>query len=365
MEELRALVRKWNLHHKRNFWRENPSKDDVVAALNRHIRHMKVVHDNIENKKAERREADRKRQVQNTAGEGSNPPRMTSLKVRPPLENVSDTCLYSEGVPLRGLPRQVDAVSPADYVETGIIYMSRWGQEGNNNGEEPTSGRTDQAAIREDIGRRSISPRLAETRDDRNSGDLLGSKNTASKMQAQRKCSLALLNMTMRDQVRAKPNLLQGLMGAKYACTCLLVYAVLELFLTSISILLIVDCHAMQMSKAFLDEYGLLPPLLGIMHTKQAIDVLLMGLACVMNILSEEYKINKLVEAGLVGVARLLSAHEDELVQQYIAGILLAVSSCSGLEEWLVSSSLSISRRMVALPYALACNGVHEFSRTV
>eukprot|EP00903_Cladosiphon_okamuranus_P011079 g10458.t1 len=66
MEELRALVRKWNLHHKRNFWRENPTKDDVVAALNRHIKHMKLVHDHIENKKAERREADRKRQqVQN------------------------------------------------------------------------------------------------------------------------------------------------------------------------------------------------------------------------------------------------------------------------------------------------------------
>ena len=201
MEELRALVRKWNLHHKRNFWRENPSKDDVVAALNRHIRHMKVVHDNIEHKKAERREADRKRQVQNTAGEGSNPARMASLKVRPPLENVSDTCLYSEGMPLRGLPRPVDAVSPADCVETGIIYMSRWGQEGTSHGEEPTSSRTEQAAIREDFGRRSISPQLAETRDDRNSGDLLGSKNIASKMQAQRKCSLALLNMTMRDQV--------------------------------------------------------------------------------------------------------------------------------------------------------------------
>lgn len=37
MEELRALVRKWNLHHKRNFWRENPTKvcvrDDVSYAL--------------------------------------------------------------------------------------------------------------------------------------------------------------------------------------------------------------------------------------------------------------------------------------------------------------------------------------------
>lgn len=154
-------------------------------------------------------------------------------------------------------------------------------------------------------------------------------------------------------------------MGATYACTYLLVYVVLELFFTSICVLLFVDFHAIQMSKAFLDEYGLLPPLLGIMHAKQAIDVLLMGLACVMNILSEEYKINKLVEAGLVGVARLLSAHEDELVQQYVAGILLAVSSCSGLEEWLVSASLYISRRMAIPPYALACNGVYLCSRTI
>lgn len=201
MQELRALVRRWNLHHKRNFWRENPSKDDVVSALNRHIRHMKVVHDNIENKKAERREADRKRQVQNTPGEGNNPPRMASLKVRPPLENTSESCLYSDGVALRGLPRQVDSTSPADCVETGIIYMSRWGQDGTNSGEEPASGGTEQAAIQEDFGRRSVSPQLTETRDRRDTGDPLGSKNAASKMQAQRKCSLALLNMTMRDQV--------------------------------------------------------------------------------------------------------------------------------------------------------------------
>lgn len=91
------------------------------------------------------------------------------------------------------------------------------------------------------------------------------------------------------------------------------------------------------MAKAFLDEYGLLPPLLEITHANQAVDVLLMGLACIINILSEEYKINKLVEAGLVGVVRPLSGHEDERIQQYVAGIILTISTCSGLEEWLVS----------------------------
>lgn len=92
------------------------------------------------------------------------------------------------------------------------------------------------------------------------------------------------------------------------------------------------------MSQAFLDEYRLLPPLLEITHVNQAVDVLLMGLKCVLNILSEEYKINRLVEAGLISVARPLSSHEDERVQECIAGIFLAISSCPGLEEWLVST---------------------------
>lgn len=96
-------------------------------------------------------------------------------------------------------------------------------------------------------------------------------------------------------------------------------------------------CCAMQMSQAFLDEYGLLPPLLEITHVNQRVEVLLMSLTCILNILSEKYKINKLVEAGLIGVARPLSGHEDEGVQERVAGIFLAISSCSGLEEWLVS----------------------------
>lgn len=92
------------------------------------------------------------------------------------------------------------------------------------------------------------------------------------------------------------------------------------------------------MSKSFLDEYGLLPPLLGIMHSKQTPEVLLMGLACVMNILSEKYKIHKLVEAGVIGVVRSLAGHENERIQEYVAGIMLAISSSPGLEEWLVSA---------------------------
>lgn len=103
-------------------------------------------------------------------------------------------------------------------------------------------------------------------------------------------------------------------------------------------------CGALQMSQAFLDEYGLLPPLLEITHVNQTVEVLLMSLTCILNILNEKYKINKLVEAGLIGVARPLSGHDDEGVQERVAGIFLAISSCPGLEEWLVSS-LSTQKR--------------------
>lgn len=202
MEELRALVRKWNLHHKRNFWRENPTKDDVVAALNRHIKHMKLVHDHIENKKAERREADRKRQVQTTSGESvSHPSNTGSLKRRPLLENTSDTCLYSGGVALPRLERPADATLPAGSVETGIIYMSRWRQD-DSKGEISTSVKAEDDTFQENLERSISSPRWVEAEDDPADDDgAQVSKETTNKMHAQEKCCLALLNMTMRDQV--------------------------------------------------------------------------------------------------------------------------------------------------------------------
>ncbi|CAM9140790.1 unnamed protein product [Ectocarpus sp. 6 AP-2014] len=324
MEELRALVRKWNLHHKRNFWRENPTKDDVVAALNHHIKHMKLVHDHIENKKAERREADRKRQVQNAIGEVvSSSKTANCMKRRPPLETSSDTCLYSEGVALPRLDRPADASLRPDSIESGIIYMSRWRQE-HGKGDKLASDKGEKDALHEKLERMSVSPQHDEAEDDGDVDDLQASKDDMNKMQAQRKCCLALVNMTMRD----------------------------------------------QMSQAFLDEYGLLPPLLEITHANQTVDVLLMGLACILNILSEEYKINKLVEAGLIGVARPLSGHEDERVQQHAAGIFLAISSCSGLEEWLVQDGAipalnALARSATVLTAQLATGGLVNIAITL
>ena len=38
MEQLKGLVRKWKLHHERNFWRNHPSTEDVVNACHKHLK---------------------------------------------------------------------------------------------------------------------------------------------------------------------------------------------------------------------------------------------------------------------------------------------------------------------------------------
>lgn len=201
MEELRALVRKWNLHHKRNFWRENPTKDDVVAALNRHIKHMKLINDNIENKKAERREADRKRQVQNTPGDGSSRLRVTSPPRRCTQVGGASSLSY-QGFTLPCLGRPADLDMPVDSVENGLIYMSRWGQE-STRADDHTNRGMEQVLTTADVESERTRPLCFGSRQESVS-ELRDSSNIARKMKAQQKCSLALLNMTMRDQVKKR-----------------------------------------------------------------------------------------------------------------------------------------------------------------
>ena len=38
MDELKLLVRQWNMHHERNFWRNHPDKDGVVMALYKRLK---------------------------------------------------------------------------------------------------------------------------------------------------------------------------------------------------------------------------------------------------------------------------------------------------------------------------------------
>lgn len=202
MEELRALVRKWNLHHKRNFWRENPTKDDVVAALNRHIKHVKLVHDNIESKKAERREADKKRQVPSAPGEAfRHSGTVPTLKRVAPLTVTTNACFRREGVIVRELNRLADADLPRDSVESGIIYMSRWGRESTKD-DHLTRAEEKDTVERDALEQRSPSPETSETDDNTASVRGRAFMNDATKMQAQQKCCSALMNMTLRDQVR-------------------------------------------------------------------------------------------------------------------------------------------------------------------
>ena len=56
MEELKGLVRKWKLHHERNFWRNHTSKDDVVNALHAYMRERRRLED-LKREIAAKREA--------------------------------------------------------------------------------------------------------------------------------------------------------------------------------------------------------------------------------------------------------------------------------------------------------------------
>lgn len=162
---------------------------------------MKVVHQNMEDKKAERREADRKRLVQSAFGEGQYPQRVASR-----TEGPSNTFLYHQGVALPRLARPVSAELPVDSIETGIIYMSRWAQD-NTKIDDITSEGTENLASKADLEDKNTAPEPLEEGDGRDVGGSRDESN-AKKIQAQQKCSLALLNMTMRDQVL---RLLQGL----------------------------------------------------------------------------------------------------------------------------------------------------------
>ena len=63
MEELKGLVRKWKLHHERNFWRNHTSKDDVVNALHAYMRERRRLEDL-------KREIAAKREAMSAAGRG-------------------------------------------------------------------------------------------------------------------------------------------------------------------------------------------------------------------------------------------------------------------------------------------------------
>ncbi|CAM9171462.1 unnamed protein product, partial [Choristocarpus tenellus] len=284
MEELRALVRRWNLHHRRHFWRNHYAKDDVVGALNKHVKDMKTKQDNVESKKAKKRVADRRRHGQNSYGETWDPAKSSLKRADAHIKRIREDNRIEQQreEQERLVPQTIE-----EPIETGIIYKSRWGQgkatasplqgdpleKGNCNEQVGSNNDVSQPF---EIGNKNMHEATAEP----NSG----------KIHAQRNCSSALLNMTLRN----------------------------------------------QMSKAFLEEFGLLPALLDLMHVDQDIEVLDNCLKSLVNILSEGYKIPKIVEAGAVPVIKALVCHPDGQVLHLTALVLLAFSSQHGLEEWLV-----------------------------
>ncbi|CAM9301732.1 unnamed protein product [Chrysoparadoxa australica] len=292
MEELRALVRKWNLHHERHFWRNHNSKDDVVMALIRHIKKEQVQQDSAVKQKA-KREEEKRRQYGAPFGGSTAWNGMSSILHPIELDYCDagkENILIPIDIALRGDRKPKDP----DFGE-GMVIMSRRAM-GETGGEGPlllplrlnkkhTRGKGED---RESNEVQAFGESAAQHLDELDGS--LTSSTRQGKLRAQQKCSLAMLNMTQRD----------------------------------------------QMSKSFLEGFGLLQPLLELIHLDQDLEVLYNCMACVVNILTERYKVTKLIESGVVPVLKTMAAHEDERVQQYTAISLFIMTTHSGIEEWLV-----------------------------
>ena len=87
MEELKGLVRKWKLHHERNFWRNHQSKDEVVNALHRHLRNRKAQREKLarlRDEKARLSGKDRNLSLETGDGYFDGPPSPLKNVFRPP-----------------------------------------------------------------------------------------------------------------------------------------------------------------------------------------------------------------------------------------------------------------------------------------
>lgn len=202
MEELRSLVRKWNLHHKRHFWRENPTKDDIVTALIRHIFLVKKAHTYIEKKRLVSAGIRGKRTPQHYIGGPIAPgsPATSAKRVFPfGTCAVGDLLPQGEGALPRIRPTTSSHTSDTSH-EARIVYMSRWRQDGLYDDEIPRTDAVDPAWFDHDQhvscpeSNHGVMSKSLETSEDR--------KEDEHKLQAQLKCALAFLNMTMRHQVR-------------------------------------------------------------------------------------------------------------------------------------------------------------------
>ena len=217
IEELKLLVRRWNMHHERNFWRNHPDKDSVVMALYQKMKqrkedkarkiqmakeHSLTGEPSSTSPRHHRRthaksRADEEETKSNASGTAANvvgfKTGFTKNLFRRHMEHHTIDDMHGDGEDFHD--SYLHAVSPE-----GLLVMSR--TDGLAHQVDPRllkkgKSRLDsQAKPEEDVDDLSLSSEeklddVPEPVDDR-------------KIRVKRKCAAALLNMSLKEQVRAQ-----------------------------------------------------------------------------------------------------------------------------------------------------------------
>jgi hypothetical protein len=296
LHELKLLARRFNLNKESHFWKTHTSKEDIALALSNFIKRQK--------KGEEQRRGAHVRQQHDESftrgGVGGGDARSFFLPDADELFGDMHPSLDTTGKPVS--------------FEEGMIRMSRLGKVSSMDLLRPAQAQLTRAAPGQNQANQRVKLESLSTStvDSRGAPSLLEGTSIRSdesdlretrglqqrptlksmpRAQAQRRCALALLNLTLK-QGSARP---------------------------------------------FVEKHNLLQPLVEMMQQRQQETfVLECCLGTLINLLCEGCRVDKLIEGGVVSPLLALCQYPDAAVQRYTAQALLAMSRSEGHEEWLV-----------------------------
>eukprot|EP00636_Phaeomonas_parva_P015472 CAMPEP_0118862120 /NCGR_PEP_ID=MMETSP1163-20130328/7435_1 /TAXON_ID=124430 /ORGANISM="Phaeomonas parva, Strain CCMP2877" /LENGTH=351 /DNA_ID=CAMNT_0006795993 /DNA_START=53 /DNA_END=1105 /DNA_ORIENTATION=- len=222
MEELKHLVRIWKLHHERNFWRNHPTREDVVMALTRHLKSVHALQRERREHHGsmtleERLEEGAKANKPNANGDGNGKDDEKTVSThessREYLESVywgreAEWTVTEVQTSLRRkfgsdgpLGRDLFSNHHAGIMDQdGMIYLSRM-SERETPGLLGTRGAHTEKESAEDEAKHQAEEFLAQHGEDDDGSQAEKSTEGDPKLMARRKCSVALLNMTLRAEL--------------------------------------------------------------------------------------------------------------------------------------------------------------------
>ncbi|GMH76078.1 hypothetical protein TrST_g9441 [Triparma strigata] len=338
IEELKLLVRRWNMHHERNFWRNHPDKDSVVMALYQKMKQkkedkarklqMQKEHSLTGESPSPRHNSKQRKHMHFGSSDEAD---LSSSNPIPGLNNLGLSAGFTKNLFKRHMGMEhhdldmagddthlheayLHAVSPE-----GLLVMSR--TDGIAHQVDPRflkkrsksqymdNGASPEQVIKSEEAPPSPTLAPSEVQDDR-------------KIRVKRKCAAALLNMSLKE----------------------------------------------QMETQFAEEGGLESLLELALSTKDR-ETLTYCMSCILNLSGEGRADSKLFDFGIVkAISQLSLETSDPRVMQYCAKSLCFFTQLEDIEERLISmgiipplTKLTINANN-PVTVMIACKGLHNIS---